>query len=292
MQKLLLSLFIVFCAWGSENQNVVYGEDNRVSPSETPWKDLSESVAIKISKNKIIERTDEYTIIESMTLAEEHFQNDTPLCEDVRFKDSRVIGDCTAFYVGERKMVTAGHCVMADFLCKANLWGLNYNDEMRVNSEGHIYFPNDRLLECKKLIVTKSTRDLDFAIFEVDKTPLYAAPFEISYRKKVKETDEMFIMGYPEGLPIKIVEHTQLVSKVSEKGKFQINSDSFVGNSGSPVFDQSSGEVIGLMIGGESDYEFDKDRGCYKVRVCDETCQGETVLKIDHLMNYLLPSRC
>jgi len=58
---------------------------------------------------------------------------------------------------------------------------------------------------------------------------------------------------------------------------FVANTDTFVGNSGSGVFDANTKELVGILVRGAQDYV--ADGSCNRVNVCpNDGCRGEDVI--------------
>ncbi len=67
---------------------------------------------------------------------------------------------------------------------------------------------------------------------------------------------------------------------------FIANLDTYGGNSGSAVFNSSTGEVEGILVRGEVDYIF--DNGCRRSKKCtNDGCRGEDVTRIKQTFSYL-----
>ena len=99
-------------------------------------------------------------------------------------------------------------------------------------------------------------------------------------------------MGHPSGLPMKIAGGSKV--HALEKHYFVANLDTFTGNSGSPVLNEKTGLVEGILVRGGKDYIFDFDEGCYYVNKCEPTpnkeisgCGGEHISFITELISAL-----
>ena len=101
-----------------------------------------------------------------------------------------------------------------------------------------------------------------------------------------KNNEQIFAIGNPSGFPLKVMKG-EVTNKNEGKLFFKTNIDSYRGNSGAPVFTQKESRLIGLLVSGEKDYEFDKLRGCYYSRKCSEqeslNCSGEKVISISQI---------
>ena len=69
---------------------------------------------------------------------------------------------------------------------------------------------------------------------------------------------------------------------------FTANLDTFGGNSGAPVFDMNTGLVEGIVVRGESDFNYDSDRSCFVLNKCNEgECRGEDVVRITNILPFI-----
>jgi hypothetical protein len=100
---------------------------------------------------------------------------------------------------------------------------------------------------------------------------------------KIDDRTPIVVIGHPSGLPTKIAGGAK-VRDNSNDIFFSANLDTFGGNSGSAVFNEKSGEVVGILVRGENDYVNDKDRECQVVNKCaDNECRGEDVTRIENI---------
>ena len=78
-------------------------------------------------------------------------------------------------------------------------------------------------------------------------------------------------------MPLKIANNAAVRSNSPNLDWFVANTDTFVGNSGSGVFDASTKELVGILVRGATDYV--PDGTCNRVNVCpSDGCRGEDVI--------------
>ncbi len=65
---------------------------------------------------------------------------------------------------------------------------------------------------------------------------------------------EVYIIGHPCGLPLKVAAHPKSVVTKALPTTFVARLDAFGGNSGSPVFNRSTHRVEGILIEGQKDF--------------------------------------
>jgi len=100
----------------------------------------------------------------------------------------------------------------------------------------------------------------------VDKLP----NIKITLNKQVStKKSSVYCFGHGLGLPLKFAFDATLTASGNPKTPDYLwaKLDMFAGNSGSPVFDSESGDLVGLLIGGEAD--FVEKQGCMQYAVLD-----------------------
>jgi hypothetical protein len=61
----------------------------------------------------------------------------------------------------------------------------------------------------------------------------------------------VYALGHPRGLPVKLASNASVLS--AEAGAFRTDLDTYVGNSGSPVFDATTHALVGLVVEAQKD---------------------------------------
>lgn len=265
----------------------IYGTDDIRDIIHVPsYRHLSQSVAISVP-NAFIERNPNGSFkITDVTIAGK------VLCPGERFRSQPslpAIGNCTGFLVGDRYLVTAGHCILPAGIvddevhpyCEGFSWYFDFHqdDSGLANTER---VPANRLYRCKRVIRAENKDELfdeanskypgaDFAVIELDRpvdpelTPLKIA------RRPVKVGDEIFTIGHPLSLPAKFSGISRVVKNDPKRDYYEAYLDTFSGNSGGPVFN-SRNEVVGILVGGHPiDFIWDRDAECVRLNRCDQS---------------------
>jgi hypothetical protein len=270
----------------AENQlEVLYGIDNRFHIEDAPepnFKLLSLSTAMMIDENKIESAFDGVlTKIFTQTLGEAYY-----LCSEERYAKDPIAGKCSGFLVGPDILVTAGHCVTSEYSCLHNKWVFDFRNDLILSSgeEGSVYVGSNNVYGCKKVInrsyssITKS----DYTLIQLDRPVLDRKPLKFRTKGKISDDAALVMIGHPLGLSTKI----SLPAKVLQNDNdfyFKTNLDSFLGNSGSAVFNKKTGLVEGILVRGEIDFVGHEEDNCDVTKVCSqdgEDCQGEDVTRI------------
>lgn len=199
-----------------------------------------------------------------------------------RFYDEPAPGLCTGFKVGKDLVATAGHCARDVLDCQS----IRLISGFRI--DGSTTSPNknisgDRIFACKEVVGRSAhygvAGEADWAVIRVDRELSALPQVTLSDAGKPVIGSTMTVVGYPMGLPVKIAGNAN-VRTVSTQ-LFTTNSDTYRGNSGSPVFDSNklaSGQLMveGILVEGEVD--FVQDTPCRISKRCEPTgCSGEDV---------------
>ncbi|OUR98611.1 hypothetical protein A9Q84_04130 [Halobacteriovorax marinus] len=285
-------------------QKVAYGEDNRIDVVDSRnsfRKNLSISTATQIpNKNLTLSEDKESYALKNMTLAEFMPQltaswwnpEGTPLCKGEEFENQLAIGNCSGFLVGEKYLVTAGHCMTSESDCADSKWVFDY----KKGEVEDLKMEASKVYSCKKILKQKLTSEdsMDYAIIELDRAVTDREPLKFRKDGKIGLGEGVFVIGSPSGLPLKIAGDSTVQS--NDHGTyFDADLDTFGGNSGSAVFNARTGEIEGILVRGAKDYtevtkkdEEGNEVTCITVNYCEAGvgeygCGGEAVTRIVHV---------
>lgn len=281
-------VFILFAFMTSQSlarpisPRAVYGEDSRIewyqSENPTVQKAALSAVAIVANKNLNVKPSG------SVELLLREYGPDNNLCHEERFYTQGTLSDCSGVLFGADLVLTAGHCIQNEKQCRAKSFVIGWQLDRRGNEP--LELPPENIFNCSKIVVRKNLKSgVDFALVQLDRPVKNFAPAQMRRDDNVSEARNLFVAGYPMGLPMKIA--SGFVRK-NRKYFLETNLDTYSGNSGSPVFDLQSGLLEGILIEGEEDFDYIKDRQCQVTRRCENhSCQGEDVLKISEILNHI-----
>lgn len=297
MLKFLCS--ILFCVSSLEvfafklpiKPTVIYDEDNRLEYKDIPVArsfDGKRSVLAIVPNQNIVSLKNGEFIIDGKKIGDER-----QLCSSEVFRQQLAVADCTAFLVAPNIAVTAGHCVTRIEDCKTRKFIQNYAVESNGDMEDSFSIYTEHVATCTEVLGREknSATGLDYAILKLDKDLIADHYFQIRSSGSVSLGANLTVIGYPSGLPLKYTQNS-IVRNNSNPVFFQMNADTFGGNSGSPVIDEVTGIVEGILVRGERDYELDRAKNCYKVTKCvSGSCRGEDAVRtteIAPILNNLL----
>jgi V8-like Glu-specific endopeptidase len=276
--SLMVGLTYPRSAQGQESGNnpkVIYGVDDRIDVyEETDPGRLAQarSTCGILSRNRLVDNNDgTYTIL-------------TPffdVCPSEPFSSQPVPMFCTGFMVGDRRITTAGHCLDETRIDNAAIvFGfemLDANTPVTTVNADQVYFPTT-------IISQALSGTVDYCVFDVDRdiTAPGASALPLRPSGSVELGQQVGVIGHPSGLPMKIAfGASTVVTKIDDANVFEANLDTYGGNSGSPVFDQATGAVEGILVTGATDYVTIEENGvpCRVSNVLDDSAGSEGVTR-------------
>lgn len=291
-QSILFLTALLFTSTSIASQlsiKVIYGEDNRqdvYASNNDLFINLAKSTAAMISNHKIKSHNAYEVELSGQTLAQRG------MCSSERFSEQPTSASCSGFLVDKDKLVTAGHCIRNQNDCDLNSWVFDY----KVNHEfqSKVVLDKSSVYKCKKIIsrsLDSSTQD-DYALIQLNKEVEGKEPLKFRRAGKPNVGDELVVIGNPSGLPTKITDGA-MIRSVNDVF-FVANLDTYGGNSGSAVFNATSGIVEGILVRGDQDYIYDPSQMCRVSNVLgNEAGRGEDVTlitNIKELANINLPT--
>ncbi len=260
--------------FAKKNLKVIYGDDNRVTPDcykKGQFATYAKSVAGMVPIQNLA-ANDNGTI----SLVAPKYQDAFLLCPTERFAQEHSGMMCTGFLVAPDVLVTAGHCVQSQTACESAVWVFEYQKDGSP-------ITLDQVVRCKEIIeqvLDPQTLKLDYAVLRLDRKVTNRKPLAFRKDTKVRDNEDLLVIGHPMGLPQKIADGAILRNN-SEATYFTANLDTYGGNSGSPVFNANNGLVEGILVEGEMDLVTDEVAMCNKSNVCPaDGCLGEKVTRI------------
>jgi hypothetical protein len=192
------------------------------------------------------------------------------LCHGEAFEDQPTIGIGTGFLTGPQEMMTAGHVLTE----QPDHYALVFGHQL-LNKGGAIstFIHKKDIFFLKQYI--KKKEGVDIARLSLDRStklrPLALFPGHVA-----QKDDEIYMLGYPAGLPLKATVNAR-ISSPADASNVYTSLDAFRGNSGSPVFSKKTNKVIGVLVSGGSDFVW--TGGCNISATCRiPYCNGEKIL--------------
>ena len=189
-----------------------------------------------------------------------------PLCPDEPYLNQPNPALCSGFLVAPDIIATAGHCAVNQAYLNniAVVFGFVMLDP--VNAVTTI--DASEVYLCTEIIARYEADDADWALIRLDREVIGHMPIPVRRSGKVADNQALFTIGYPIGLPRKYAANADVQDNLS-LSRFAANLDSYIGSSGSPIFNSNTNVVEGLLFDGNID--FVSDGGCDRSRVCPDS---------------------
>ncbi len=299
------NLIMTSTSFGFAPDRAIYGADNRTEVNQ-----VSDPLILKQTKAvALMVRNTRLNSFDqsSYTFSAVSLGHGINLCPGERFAAQPALGECSGFLVAPDTLVTAGHCITGVSDCAQNSWVFNFNSD----NNGKI--KKSDVYKCSSIVATTQISNdqtfEDYAVIKLDRPVAGATPLQVRKRGKVRSRSKVYVIGHPDGIPMKVSGSARALPFVrfnfsfgedfglekhdlyqNRKDVFTANLDTFAGNSGSPVFNKRSGKVEGILVEGEDDYEFDMNQGCNRsTRMKNRTFGvGEVVQRITKIPANLL----
>lgn len=272
-------LLVTSSAFADFSSDVIYGEDNRHEPFEVSetFRKISTSVAGKIPKSILTPRGGGYSL-DQISLGRRY-------CSKIRFSEQMIGPECTGFLVSDDLLVTAGHCMKEDIDCSNYYWVFDYSLK-HPGDTSYTTISEDHVYQCAKVAARKVSLfdGVDYTIVQLNRKVKDRDPLSLDLKSEITPGLAVAVIGHPSGIPLKVTDSGTVVSS-SSPNYFETNLDEFRGNSGSPVFDATSGKVIGIVSSGQSDYVWDTDGQCKVPRICrpEDHCHWSLASRVKNL---------
>ncbi len=279
MKKLLLAL-LLFGVAAHAGERVIYGDDNRteIHQASPYWQRIADSTVALFNSSDLTDAGNG-----SYKVGGSNYGSSYNLCEDEPFREQQSAGFCSGSLVGHNLIMTAGHCVRSQSACDRTKFVFGF---------GYSYAGKDLssvqaldVYSCKKLVVRKEvSTGADYALVELDRSVVGHEVLAVNRGASASVGTPLVVIGHPAGIPTKVSGGASVRTVKTEH--FVANLDTYGGNSGSAVFNESTGLIEGILVRGAQDFVY--ANGCRKSNVCpNEGCHGEDVTRVDQLTAHI-----
>jgi V8-like Glu-specific endopeptidase len=279
---------------------IIFGEDDRVEYFQAPegFREAADSV-VSLWRSHQLKREHPD---QPYSLAMSNYGESFNLCPGVRFAEQSIGAFCSGALVGEDLVLTAGHCIKDETVCKNTKFVFGFG----VKGEGEAapgQVPESDVYGCAEIIKRDwtnytvsqnggpqhTTYGDDFALVRLDRKVTGRKPLAVARDGGIKKGDAVMTMGHPSGLPLKISTFATVVKPVGEHARFFVtNLDSFGGNSGGPVFNAATGLIAGVLVRGDADSFLQTFEGCTIFHVKPQNAgAGVSVNKLDKVLELI-----
>ncbi|HWN69422.1 MAG TPA: serine protease, partial [Haliangium sp.] len=258
---------------------VVYGTDNRqdvfAHPNATLRARAQQSTVALMRPSSINTSNPNNVTFSSSTL-----QSAFNLCSTERFLSDPTPAFCSGTLIDDDLVLTAGHCVTSASDCSNTRFVFNF---FRPTATTLQTVTTADVFSCTSIVArtlgTVGGQNLDFAVLRIDRaaTPRFVpAPIRPG-NTALAAGQNVAVIGSGSGIPFKIDSGGAVRdARAGTLDYFVANTDTFGGNSGSGVYENSGYTVAGILVRGETDYV--TSGSCRIVNTCTETgCRGEDI---------------
>jgi len=247
----IAATFAAVPAFASGGQKGIYGKDDRVdvvNVTNSTIKKLTEST-VALFKAEDVDSSGKLTLQPFKSSLHESIQ----LCSDVKFYNQSIGAFCSGSLIGEDMVMTAGHCVTSAEQCAQTkiVFGFGIR-QAGGNTPASV--PVSEVYSCKSVItqVLDEETKADYAVIRLDRKVTNHKPLALETGAADK-SQKVFVIGHPSGLATKVAANGK-VRDDSDPNYYVTNLDTYGGNSGSPVFSQSTYKIVGILVRGGTDY--------------------------------------
>ena len=294
-------LFTLFCFFGADHciadsvqtngpplkpkSRVIYGNDNRKDLYEVTnplYRKLSDSTVAFFRPNVLVRKKDG----DAFSIVSRSFKQTQNICASEPFADQPESAYCSGVLIWKNMILTASHCVYSEEQCASTQIAFGFD----VNGLGAYphSLPQTDVYNCKSIYHADwNPQGSDFALIILDRDVIGHQPIPVPDQSNFTIKTKLLMIGHPAGLPTKLDDGGIIRDDVASRDYFSATLDSYFGSSGSPVFDQMTGELKGILVRGEEE-DFVQKGSCFVSKVCAESsCRGEEVTKITALSSFV-----
>jgi len=155
---------------------------------------------------------------------------------------------CTGFLVKKDVIATAGHCACEKTVTDLRIvFGYQMLDPYTAVNQ----VPNENIYKGVKIIHKVLNREVnksDWALMQLDREVEGREAVTLS-KDEIANEQPVYVMGYPSGLPLKYAPGAKV--RGFDDSFFIADLDTYMGSSGSPVFNADTHELIGIVVQGD-----------------------------------------
>jgi hypothetical protein len=234
-----------------ENNDIrgIWGKDNRLdfyAITDKKIKKNADSIAAICQKDNLLNKEKGFS-----SLYVKNYGAVFNLCSDEPFHNQPIAAGrlCTGFLVKEDIIATAGHCAHEKNVTELRIV---FGFKMLGLSTPVTWIPHENIYKGIKIIhrvYDPKGSGADWELIKLDRKVKDHPLVKLS-EKAIYLNQPVYILGHPCGLPLKYASGAQ-VRGITD-ACFSADLNVYCGNSGSPVFDRKTHEVIGIVVRGDT----------------------------------------
>lgn len=208
------------------------------------------------------------------------------LCTSERFREQPAVAFCSGSLVGPDLILTAGHCITSASDCASTSFVFGFG----VQQSGVLpqRIAQSEVYKCKEIVSRQlQNAGTDYALIRMERVAANKSPLPIRRSGEVRVGQSLVVIGHPSGLPTKVTDGGK-VRSIASADYFVASVDTYGGNSGSAVFDASTGVIEGILVRGDND--FISQGSCNVSNKCSEDgCRGEDITRVSKVAQFIPP---
>lgn len=226
--------------WNEDNRmDICMVEDKKVQVNAA-------GVAAVCDKDSLPDTGDGYSILEVRNSGEHLNLN---LNEPFRHQPTSVGLLCTGFLVKEDIIATASHCLDETNVAQLRfVFGFRMLDSKFAATQ----VPNMNIYKGVKIIDSAYKRlgnKSDWALVKLERKVIGHPVLRLA-EQEISIDEPVYVIGHPMGLPLKYSPGAQV--RATKEAYFSADLDVYSRNSGSPVFNGNTHEVVGMVVRGDA----------------------------------------
>jgi hypothetical protein len=241
---------VTYTAFASDG---IYGTDDRteVHQAKTSLESKLADSTVAIVESANLKKNND----SSFSLKTDTFGSRFGLCKNENFYNQPVGSSASAALVGPDLILTAAHTITdtEDCLSKKIVFGFSATSDGGFRTT----FPAEDVAQCKEILVRDEQND--FLIFRLDRKILNHEPLSVNRAAAPQVGDPLIAIGHPSGLPMKLSPGRVLMITPTA---IITDTDTYGGNSGSPIFNSTTGLIEGVLSRGGTDFINNRNNGC------------------------------
>lgn len=245
-------------------RKAIHGKDEReeVPQGDALLQSNAEGVVVLVLARDLTLSGGRWHVLKPQTLNQRLFEG--KLREGERFRDDVSLGLGSGFLVNSRMVLTAKHCTFFDPYMTQEMEPEDLLVVRGFTQGGwfsQLSFAKDQVHEVAS--IERSGDALDWArlslkepIAGVEGLPLASTQADFA---PIEPHLAVYVLGHPSGLALKHAPGGRVIKAIPGDPIVLATTDTFQGNSGSPVFDAFTHAVVGVLVAGAPDYKKHSD---------------------------------